>query len=81
VVSPTDCGLAPLIPSNVDEHADEPCFLVGEAGWNRAWRAGRLQECFLNEIDSVIGSWNQPPGQAIQAFVVSVEQYGQPLRG
>jgi hypothetical protein len=35
----------------------------------------------LNEIDSVIGSWNQPPGQAIQAFVVSVEQYGQPLRG
>ena len=81
MVSPADCGLAPLIPSNVHKHAYEPRFLVGEAGWNRPWRAGSLQESFLNEIESVIGSWNQPPGQTIQALVVSVEQYGQPLSG
>src|SRR5262245_29630114 len=79
-VSPANRGPAPLVASNVDEHANQPRFLVREARWNRVRRARSLQIGFLDEIEGVIGRRNQPTGETVQPLVVSVEQGSQPLR-
>ena len=70
---------SPLVAPKVDEHADQPRFLVCRADWNGRDRARGLEECVLDEIPRSIGGWNKAPRQAVQPLVVGVEERGQPV--
>ena len=70
---------SPLVAPKVDEHADQPRFLVCRTDWNGRDRARGLEECVLDEIPRRIGGWNKAPRQAVQPLVMGVEERGQPV--
>src|SRR5438445_6420178 len=80
IVALPNSRLPPLIATDVDEHANEPGFLARQSEWNGRWRASGLEERLLHEVQRVVGVWSKAPGQAVQAFVMRVEEHGQPVR-
>jgi hypothetical protein len=65
---------APLISSNVDEYADQPCFLLLRSARHGLGRASNLEEGFLNQIEGVIGLRDETSRETVQSVNVRVEQ-------
>src|SRR6478672_2472256 len=72
----SDSRLPPAITTDVDQHANEPRFLVRDADRNRPRRSGGAQERLLHEIARVFGATRQAPSQLEQALMMEIEEGG-----
>jgi hypothetical protein len=72
-----DRFLAPLISSNVNEYADQPCLLIWECKRDGFRGTSRLKECFLNKVQGIIGRRDEASGEAVQPVYVRLEEAGQ----
>ena len=70
----------PPVAADVDQHANQPRFLMRRTERHRADRLRGAQIGVLNQIAGVFRVLRQPPRQPVQALVVRVEQRGEPLR-
>ncbi len=71
-------GLPPAIAADIDEHADQPGFLVRGAERDGSGGLRRAQKRLLHEIAGIVGAPRQPPGQPEQPLVVLVEEVADP---
>ncbi len=74
-----DRFFAPLISSDVNEYANQPCLFIPQSVGNGFGRTGSLQERLLNEIQGIIGAGNETPGEAVQPVCMRLEQSGQSI--
>ena len=77
IVSLADGRFSPLVASEIDKSSDEPGFFARCTDRNGRWGPGGSDERVLHEIERIIRTGRQSPGQTIQAWVVLVEQGGQ----
>ena len=69
--------LAPLISSNVNEYADQPCLFIPQSARNGFGRPRSLEERFLNKVQGIIGTRDETSGEAVQPVCMRLEQSGQ----
>ena len=77
IVSLADGRLAPLVAPEIDESSDELGFFARCAGRNGRRGPRSSDERVLHQIERIVGTGRESPGQAIQAQVVRVEQVRQ----
>ena len=80
VVAFADSLSAPLIAADVDQDADEPRLFIRHSAGNGFGRSGSLEERFLNEVEGVIDSRRQTPGEPIEPLFVPIEERRQSRR-
>ena len=78
IVSLADGRSSPLVAPEIDKSSDEPGFFARCTDRNGRRGPGDSDERVLHEIERIIGTGRESPGQSIQAWVVRVEQGSQP---
>lgn len=73
-VTPAHHFSAPLVFSNIHEHTDEPCFFIPRSGWDGCGGPCRLEERLLNKVQGIVGTRDETPCKAVQAFDMRLEQ-------
>ena len=77
IVSLADGRFSPLVAPEIDQGSDEPGFFARCTDRNGRLGLGGSDKRVLHEIERIIGTGRESPGQTIQARVVRVEQGSQ----
>ena len=70
-------AFSPLVAPEIDQGSDEPGFFARCTDRNGRLGLGGSDKRVLHEIERIIGTGRESPGQTIQARVVRVEQGSQ----
>ncbi len=70
--------MTPGVLADVDQDPHEPGFLAGGATGHALGRAGRAQESLLHHVGRVVRVAHEPLRKPEEAFVMGVEQRGDP---
>ena len=71
--------IAPLISAQIDQHANQPRLLPFGAVRHRLRGPDRPKERLRHEIERFVCTRGQSSSEAIDAFVMGVEQRGDPV--